>query len=143
MKIENIDKNKFMEDILSQPNSITPIMIERLKAMIEPFSPHILNELYFSLMSDVLNVNKIKNGFFSMQYIYPYYKIYIEKQIQITLEEEFARYQNKEPLKYGDRQFITESIESNSCFDEYHDVREYIKSIISTKLSIYITQEEQ
>lgn len=139
----NIDKNKFMEDILSQPNSITPIMIERLKAMIEPFSPDILNELYFSLMNDVLNINKIKNGFFSMQYIYSYYKIYIEKQIQRTLEEEFIAYQNKEPLKYGDKQFIADSIESNSYFDEYHDVREYLKSVINSKLSAYITQEEE
>ncbi|PAF54502.1 hypothetical protein BKH42_00915 [Helicobacter sp. 13S00482-2] len=140
----NIDKNKFMEDILSQPNSITPIMTERLRGMIELFSPHILTELYVALMNDVLNINKVKNGFFSMQYIYPYYKIYIEKQIQATLEEEFIRYQNKKPLEYGDMQFITDFIENSICFDAYHDVKqEYLKGIITKKFQHYITQEEE
>lgn len=137
-----ISKKQFMKDLLSQPNTVTATMIERMEEMLDLLTPLVITELYFALMNDSAGVNKIKNGLISMQYFYHYYKQSIHKQIRLILQEEFERYINNEPLLYGDDEVIS-SLKNKEYFDEYIDIKEYLKSVITQKISVYIFKEEE
>lgn len=141
MKDKKEFEKEFLSDILAQPNTLTPMLIERLEQMIELLSLEILKEFYFALMNDDLGVNKIKNGLISMQYIYHYYKIYIQKQITKSLNEELAKFVNKEALEYGNYEHL-KILQSQKYFDESLDVKDYFKDVITKKLSVFINENE-
>ncbi|PAF51973.1 hypothetical protein [Helicobacter sp. 13S00477-4] len=141
MKPSSLNTKILMQDILLQSNTLSDFMINSLNEMFELFVHQgTLEAFYHALFTDIDNINKLKSGVLNMQYIYHYYKKFIQIQIRVLCNLELDRYYNQEPLHYAQIPVI-DLMKNTKGFDEYNDVKEYILSCLTSKFAHFIRED--